>query len=66
MINVDIVLTLCTNYDFNKLVDADDQIVNLDYWESIVEMYDYTDVGIILAANTDSRFEFDGSGTYQF
>jgi hypothetical protein len=50
------------NYDY--LVDEKDDLLNLEYWNSIISNYEFNSFGIVVAPGINSGYDFGGSGRY--
>ena len=53
-------------FSYDKLLDSLTEIINLEYWDELVNSYPRFDLGLISAPGIDSGFDFDGSGFYAF
>lgn len=63
-INENIIYTLLKYYNYDNLVDSMIDIINYEYWESIVNKFEQDDIALIMA-NDNNNFEFVGSGLYR-
>lgn len=52
------------DYNFDALVDSEDYIINLDFWNNITKTFKKTDILLFIAESSDSNYDFKGSGIY--
>ena len=60
----DILIEFIKDYNYEDLVDSEDELLNEKYWEKLVSKFNATDIGLILS-EMNSGNDFDGSGTYR-
>jgi len=60
----DILIKFLERYDFNDLVNSNDETININYWEDLASVFETADLGIILSYIKPEN-DFDGSGTYK-
>jgi len=60
----DLLVDFLKEFNYDDLVNSDDELINEKYWEELVSNFESTDFGLVLA-NMDSNNDFDGSGTYK-
>ncbi|MDL2141630.1 hypothetical protein QQY79_03785 [Flavobacterium tructae] len=63
-ISEDILIEFLENFNYEDLVDSENELINEKYWKEIVSKFKFTDIGLVIA-NSDSENDFDGSGTYK-
>lgn len=63
-INEKILIDFIKSYDYENLVDSEDEFINENYWKELASKFDLTDLGLILAS-IDLENDFEGSGTYK-
>lgn len=52
-------------FDYDELLDSGDPLINIDYWNSIVDQYDVLEFGLLMSQGIGVDADFDGSGTYK-
>lgn len=60
----DILLEFLKDFNYEDLVNLDNELINEKYWAEVSSNFKLTDIGLILA-DIDSENDFDGSGTYK-
>ncbi|MCD0476655.1 hypothetical protein LPB87_19860 [Flavobacterium sp. EDS] len=60
----DILIEFLKDYNYEDLVDSENELINEDYWNELVSKFNSTDIGLILS-DMNSGNDFDGSGTYK-
>ncbi|MGE8341583.1 MAG: hypothetical protein ACN6OI_11150 [Flavobacterium sp.] len=60
----DLLVDFLKEFNYDDLVNSDDELINEKYWEELVSNFESTDFGLVLA-DMDSNNDFDGSGTYK-
>ncbi|MFH6995152.1 hypothetical protein [Flavobacterium sp. FlaQc-48] len=63
-ISEDILVEFLKYFNYEDLVDSENELINEKYWKQIVSNFKLTDIGLVLA-DSDSQNDFDGSGTYK-
>ncbi|WP_428232707.1 hypothetical protein [Flavobacterium sp.] len=63
-ITEDILVEFLKDFNYEDLVDSENELIDEKYWKQLVRKFDTTDVGLILA-DVNSENDFDGSGTYR-
>lgn len=63
-ISEDILVEFLKDFNYEDLVDSENELINEKYWKQIVSNFKLTDIGLVLA-DSDSQNDFDGSGTYK-
>lgn len=58
----DILVEFLKDFNYEDLVNSENELINKKYWKQIVSKFKLTDIGLVLA---DSENNFDGSGTYK-
>lgn len=64
-VNKDLFIDFASHFDYDELVDSPTDLVNVDYWKSIVSDLDLFDTAIVVSPGINTESEFDGSGTYK-
>lgn len=60
----DVLIEFIKDYNYEDLVDSEDELINENYWKILVSKFNSTDIGLILS-DMNSENDFDGSGTYR-
>jgi hypothetical protein len=60
----DILVEFLKDFNYEDLVDSENELIDEKYWEQLVSKFNPTEVGLVLA-NADNENKFDGSGTYK-
>lgn len=60
----DILIDFLIDFNYEDLVESENELINEKYWEQLVSKFNLKDIGLVLA-DTDSENDFDGSGTYK-
>jgi hypothetical protein len=60
----DLLVDFLKGFNYDDLVNSDDELINEKYWGELVSNFESTDFGLVLA-DMDSENDFDGSGTYK-
>lgn len=60
----DLLVDFLKEFNYDDLVNTEDELINEKYWEELVSNFESTDFGLVLA-DMDSNNDFDGSGTYK-
>ncbi|KIA99616.1 MULTISPECIES: hypothetical protein [unclassified Flavobacterium] len=63
-ISEDILIEFLKDFNYEDLVDSENELINEIYWKQIISKFKLVDVGLVLAGS-DSENDFDGSGTYK-
>lgn len=63
-VNENILWDFVNDFDYEKLVNSEIELLNYSYWEQIISSYDYRDIAIMISFQ-ENKNEFDGSGTYK-
>ncbi|MCC9019746.1 hypothetical protein [Flavobacterium lipolyticum] len=63
-LNEDLLVDFLKEFNYDDLVNSDNELINEKYWEELVSNFESTDFGLVLA-DIDSENDFDGSGTYK-
>lgn len=58
----DILVEFLKDFNYEDLVDSENELINEKYWKQIVSKFKLADTALVLA---DSENDFDGSGTYK-
>ncbi|MNR35893.1 hypothetical protein D3C85_1537670 [compost metagenome] len=61
-ISEDILVEFLKDFNYEDLVDSENELINEKYWKQIISKFKLADVGLVLA-NLEN--DFDGSGTYK-
>ncbi len=64
-INEKILIDFVSKYDYGEFVNSETELLNLDYWSSIVNNYNMQEIAVIVSPGINSGVEFDGSGSYR-
>ncbi len=64
-INEKIFINFTSKFDYEELVDSSIELLNVAYWSSIVNDFNFSDTAVIVSPGINSSIEFDGSGTYK-
>lgn len=64
-IATDLLVDFSQRFDYYELINSENGLLNLVFWEQMVSHYDYKDAALIIAPGFDSGFDFDGSGSYE-
>lgn len=51
-------------YSYDKLLDANFDLINIQYWNELYSLFELNDIALIVAPGLDSGCDFEGSGTY--
>ena len=62
-INEEILMDFVSRYDYDKLISAMESL-NIDYWHSITDNHQLSDLAIVIAPGVGEGVDFDGSGLY--
>lgn len=54
-----------SKYDYGELVNSEIDLLNIDYWYSIINSYNLFDIAVVVSPGIDSGVDFDGSGLYK-
>jgi hypothetical protein len=54
-----------SKFDYYELVNSEIDLLNTDYWRTMVKNYNMTDVALVVAPGIGSGVDFEGSGTYR-
>ncbi|OXE98199.1 hypothetical protein BC749_12022 [Flavobacterium araucananum] len=60
-ISEDILLEFLKDFNYEDLVDSENELINEKYWKQITSKFKLEDIGLVIA---DLENDFDGSGTY--
>ncbi|CAD5342556.1 hypothetical protein [Flavobacterium bizetiae] len=58
----DILVEFLKDFNYEDLVDSENELINEKYWKQIVSKFKSADTALVLA---NSENDFDGSGTYK-
>ena len=59
-----ILIEFLKDFNYEDLVDSENELINEKFWEQLVSKFRHTDIGLVLAG-VDTENDFDGSGTYR-
>lgn len=54
-----------SNFDFCKLVDTENEVINSEYWGDITSLFPFDAIALISSSGDESNYDFKGSGTYK-
>lgn len=60
----DIFVEFLKDFNFENLVDSQNELINKQYWEQLISKFNVKSIALVLA-EADSENDFDGSGTYK-
>jgi hypothetical protein len=63
-IREDLLIDFLKEFNYDDLVESDNELINEKYWEELISNFEPTDIGLVLS-DADSESDFDGSGTYK-
>ena len=64
-VNKELFLDFVLKFDYDELVDSSTDLLNLDYWNSIINDFNLFDVAIIVSPGINTGTHFQGSGIYK-
>ncbi len=64
-INEKILTEFTKKYDYGELVNSSTDLLNINYWNSVVNNFNIFDLAIIISPGINTGVEFDGSGLYK-
>lgn len=64
-LRIDVLKNFAKNFNYETLVDSSIEILNLEYWNSIVEKFDIEDVALIYSVENDSDSAINGGGVFK-
>lgn len=65
LIAENIFFELSKTFDYYKLIESEDDLINYDYWSAFISLYELYDVALIQAPGVNSGYDFEGSGFYR-
>lgn len=64
-VNKKLFLDFVLKFNYDELVDSPVDLLNLDYWNSIIDDFNLCDVAIIVSPGINTGVDFQGSGIYK-
>lgn len=64
-VNKGLFIDFVLKFDYDELVDSPTDLLNLDYWNSIIADFNLFDVAIIVSSGINTDSDFNGSGIYK-
>lgn len=65
LVNKELFIDFASKFDYDELVDSPTDLLNLDYWNSIIDDFNLFDAAIIVSPGINTGVDFDGSGIYK-
>jgi len=63
--NKELFLDFASKFDYDELMDSSTDLLNLDYWNSIIDDFNLFDVALIVSPGINTSADFQGSGIYK-
>ncbi len=64
-VNKKLFLDFVLKFNYDELVDSPTDLLNLDYWNSMIADFNLFDVAIIVSPGINTGADFQGSGIYK-
>lgn len=63
-VSKDVFWDVIKEYSYDDLVNSELELLNFQYWTELTSRYNYRDIAL-LTSFEESKYDFDGSGTYK-
>ncbi|MEN5231571.1 hypothetical protein [Sphingobacterium faecium] len=64
-VNKELFLDFVLKFDYDELLDSSTDLLNLDYWNSVIDNFNLFDVAIIVSPGINTGADYQGSGIYK-
>lgn len=64
-VNKELFVDFVSKFDYDELMDSSTDLLNLDYWNSVIDNFNLFDVAIIVSPGINTGADYQGSGIYK-